>query len=398
MTEEQTPGSGGGKKFSLSIKPVVVQTTFGPVHARPVGMKDIGALSKFLDKGEAVASEDYKELGSLAIQALVSTPGDVDSTLPLTAEMIASLSPDDFNVVAKAVAKASQFSESADLTTPESFGAAVFDFLLKSKKQMADTAAKIQQTIDTSFGTLSDRLKVDLGSKFEALSAARNALGTTAVEAALRVEQTRTLFHAKTMEGLALPDISVHAALPTTPRYEPPRIPNFKDTDVGRAATRATLASEESAKQLNEVSGIMGTMAEQMAGLQTVFLSEVLPTWKSDLQSSADATNLTLDQAKSSLSIAKYALVASVVVSIVLAAWQVWLASEYKRENDKQQEQSQRLMQQQLDAVQELTKQLRTQAKEKSLPAESAEDGKDPRGNGKPALDGKATGQGSKSN
>ena len=319
MTEEQTPGNGGAKKFSLSIEPVVAQTTFGPVHARPVGMKDIGALSKFVDKGEAVTSEDYKELGSLAIQTLVSTPGDVDTTSPLTAEMIASLSPDDFNVIAKAVANASHFSESADLSTPETLGAAVFEYLLKSKKQMADTAAKIQQTIDSSFGTLSDRLKVDLGSKFEALSAARNALGTTAVEAALRAGQTRALSHAKTIEGLRLPGISVRASLPTLPTYVPPRMPNFEDTDAGRAATRATRASEESAKQLNEVSGIMGTMAEQMAGLQTVFLSEVLPTWKSDLQSSADATNLTLKQAKSSLSIAKYALVASVFVSIVLA-------------------------------------------------------------------------------
>ena len=55
-------------------------------------------------------------------------------------------------------------------------------------------------------------------------------------------------------------------------------------------------------------------------------------------------------------------------------------------------------MQQQLNAVQELTKQLQRQAREKSLPAESAEDGKDMRRGGKPALNGKVTGQGPKSN
>lgn len=119
----------------------------------------------------------------------------------------------------------------------------------------------------------------------------------------------------------------------------------------------------------------------------------MLPTWKTDLQSSADAANVTLGQAKSSLSLAKWALFASVVVSTILTVWQVWLASEYKRENNKQQEQSQRLMQQQLEAVQELTKQLQTQAKEKSLQAESAENGQDMRRSSKPALNGKATGQ-----
>jgi hypothetical protein len=109
-------------------------------------------------------------------------------------------------------------------------------------------------------------------------------------------------------------------------------------------------------------------MAEQMADLHTVFLSSVLPEWFNNLESSADATNTTLRQVESSLFWAKWALVASVAVTVMMTGWQVWLAAQYEAANDKQQARSELLMTQQLSALQELTKQVAKQSQQTALP------------------------------
>jgi hypothetical protein len=116
----------------------------------------------------------------------------------------------------------------------------------------------------------------------------------------------------------------------------------------------------------------MAKMGEQMAALQTVFLSEVLPEWFRNLEDGARATNTTLRQAESSLFWAKWALVASVVLSVLMTGWQVWLAREYKLENDKQQESSELLMRQQLAAVRELNVQLTRKAADEAALAQGS--------------------------
>jgi hypothetical protein len=136
------------------------------------------------------------------------------------------------------------------------------------------------------------------------------------------------------------------------------QIPKYEETPAGQAAGRAAIAGEESARQLREVAGLAGQMAEQMGKLQTVFLTDVLPQWFKNLENGSDATNKTLSQAERSLFWAKWALLASVVVSVVMTSWQVWIAHEYKIENDIQQNTSESLLRQHLIASQELNKQL----------------------------------------
>jgi hypothetical protein len=134
----------------------------------------------------------------------------------------------------------------------------------------------------------------------------------------------------------------------------------FEETPLGRATSRTVAASEESARQLQEVVGLVAQMAEQTEKLQTVFLTEVLPQWFKNLKDASNASNEMLTQTGKSLSWAKWALIGSVFVTILMTCWQLWIASEYKLENDAQQKTSESLMRQQLLAAQELNKRLAT--------------------------------------
>jgi hypothetical protein len=245
--------------------------------------------------------------------------------------------------------------------TLHALGQAVFTYLSTLAKQEDESRLAIRQIIDTNFGSLSSTAQAALGDRFSALSAARSALGTSAaVQAARSVHEGLNSF----VGGAVArgPHAGEAIALPTQPfiaDIKPFRPPKFEETAAGRTAARAATASEESAKQLSEVAGLIGTMAEQMAALQTTFLSEVLPQWFQNLEDGADATRTTLRQAQSSLFWAKWALVASVVVSILMTGWQVWIAREYKLEDDKQQENIELILKQQLKATQDLNIQLK---------------------------------------
>jgi len=369
VTELENHGDKSKKKIVLrSSEPKLVDTTRGQLNARHVAVKDIGTFSKILSKGDAATSSDYEELGKLALLTLVSAPGDMECLPALTEETLETLSAADVVALARAVAEACDLEASSSVNSLKALGNALFDSLSEVTKQISETSAKIERTIGQSFRTLSDTLQSDLGNRFSELSSIRNALGTSAaVEALGKSHSTRIGTLGTVTAGLTIPPTSSLTSIPRTPSLDAFRPPKFEETAAGRTAARAASASEESAKQLNEVAGLMGTMTEKMAGLHTVFLSEVLPKWNADLQDSADATNTTLRQAKSSLFWAKWALVASVVVSILLTTWQVWQAREYKLENDKQQERSERLMTEQLKAVLELNKQIAKQAQQNEI-------------------------------
>ena len=108
---------------------------------------------------------------------------------------------------------------------------------------------------------------------------------------------------------------------------------------------------------------MVGQMASQMEKLQTMFLTEVLPEWHTNLEGSAKSASTALVQAERSLFWAKWALIASVVVTVLMTVWQVWIAHDYNLENDIQQNTSELLMRQQLAASQELNKQLAGESK-----------------------------------
>lgn len=355
---EQNPSESRPKKLVLRRRErVPAQTTQGQLFARHVVAGDLGTFSGYVKNGNVI-STDFEALGKLALLTLVCSDEGAERTPALTEETYSHLTDADVALLATAVAQACELEASPTIDTLAALGSALSGYLLSTTKQIAESSAAIKQSIDSTFGSLSQTLRSNLGDRFSELSAVRSALGaSSAVGAALQAQQ-----RSNSTIGAALGNTAARFDSVRIPDFEAIRPLRFEDSAAGRTAARSASASEESARQLTEVAGLMAKMGEQMAALQTVFLSEVLPEWFRNLEDGARATNTTLRQAESSLSWAKWALVASVVLSVLMTGWQVWLAREYKLENDKQQESSELLMRQQLAAIRELNIQLTRKA------------------------------------
>lgn len=360
MSGERNSSDNGPRPFVLRRrKRIPAQTTQGLLYGRHIVTSDLPTFSQYLDNDDTT-SPDFKQLGKLAVQSLVCADESGDSSPVFTEERFALLTDTDIASLAKAVGEANELESDSDLDTLDSLGQSLWQRLTLLSKQVRESSEAIRQSVETAFGNLSATVQANLSDRFSALSSVRTALGSTAAVEAAKQSQARyhtvagSVISGTPRVGDAISSFP-QSALPNLDVLRPPR---FEDTAAGKTAARAASASEESAKQLTEVAGLMGTMAEQMAALQTVFLSEVLPQWFQNLEDGAEATRTTLRQAESSLFWAKWALIASVVVSILMTGWQVWLAREYKLENDKQQENTELLMRQQLEAARELNSQL----------------------------------------
>ena len=138
-----------------------------------------------------------------------------------------------------------------------------------------------------------------------------------------------------------------------------PYLPPIAETPIGRAA----IAGEESARQLKEVASMAAEMTDKIATLSEVMLTDVLPKWFANLQDGANTTNESLLQAKTSVNLARKAIIWSIVVTVAMTMWQILLAREYKLENDEQQNKSLELMSKQLKESQDLNKQLAEDSK-----------------------------------
>lgn len=137
------------------------------------------------------------------------------------------------------------------------------------------------------------------------------------------------------------------------------QFPKVEETPLGRAA----VAGEESARQLREVAGLAGQMTETIGSISELVVTKVLPEWYQSLKDGTQATNTALRKADHSLRLAWWAIVASILVTAAMTGWQVYLAREYKLENDAQQANSEAILRQQLDAIRALNMQLAADSK-----------------------------------
>jgi hypothetical protein len=258
--------------------------------------------------------------------------------------------------------------------------------------------------VEKSFGSLDAQLKSTIGQSLAALSATRQNLNaTSAVQAAIK-EQGRIAQHLKAISavqtameeqarieqrlkgsstvqaameelarnqkllGLGVAGYATHnedrtnitpkisPIAPANAAIAPITIPSYEESAPGRAATRVAEASEETARQVREVAGVIGQMAGQMEGLQTTFLTEVLPQWYKNLEDSASST-------RKSINVAIGTAIVSVIVAFAVTRWQVSVGDKYQAENDKGQKSAELLMQKQLEATQLLNKQLADDSK-----------------------------------
>lgn len=379
MTDEQGEGrtSVDAKTFVLKQRErVPVETSQGTFFARHITIGDIKSFSEYFDEKKDKDSTDLRAFGERVLKLLVCADQEADKAPALTDEVYKKLSAEDIKALTEGVSKACNVALLSDGDPLKALGSAVFDQLAEQGKRMAEAAAKIKETLNSSFGSMSPTLKAALGENLSGLSAIREALKISpAVEALRKAQDKRDLLFSSALKQ----PVGAFAASETLRKLQedkdrfasskpndllsnnpfapehllrPPTLPRVEETPMGRAA----IAAEESAAQLQEVSGLVGQMVEQLGKLHTLFLTEVIPQWVRNLEDGAKATN-------TSIGLAKKAIYWSIGVTVLMTCWQLWVAREYKIENDKQQATSEALFRKQLEVSQELNTQLAADSK-----------------------------------
>jgi hypothetical protein len=404
VTDEKSPEPppAGRKKFVLKIRERQgVPTSQGTYFVRHLVTSDLPTFSAYSDLTADQKSQDLPALGELAIKTFTCLEEKSDTPSPLSEEVYSALSAEDLKALAEGIAEVGELGALPERPALEALGALLLTKLRFYAKQAAETAAKIKKAMDTSFGSMSASVKASLADSLSGMAAIRESLRETSAVAAMRKEietQNRILGqlpkdlispidYAKQLglgSGVADELLKInedHAKLsglmPKTvreelvrqaqttklnvhtlgiPIYQPPPV---SETPMGRAA----IAGEESARQLREVAGLAGQMTDKIASLSEVMLTKVLPEWFRNLKEGSDATNDSLEQAKTSVNLAKKAILWSIFVTVAMTIWQLWVAREYKLENDAQQTTTEALMRAQLKESQALNKQLAEDSK-----------------------------------
>lgn len=356
-------------KFILKQRErVPIKTTQGNFFARHLTFGDLRSIVDLKEKSET----DLADFAQRMIKLLVCTKSADDKTSAITDEIYQNLSVDDMNALAEGISKACNLTLPLDENPLNALGSALFDEIKEHKKRMAESAAKIQETLDSSFSSMSTSLKKALGENLIGISSISEALKMSpAVEAIQRLQNGHNQLHGHDFLGASAASEALRkiqknhdflsAKLPNDFLSKvndvnllnveriplSPSFPKVDQTPIGRAAN----AAEASADQLQEVSGLVGQMVDQLGKLHTLFLTQVIPQWVKNLSDSAKATN-------TSIGLAKQAIYWSIGVTVLMTCWQLWIAREYKLDNDRQQLTSEALLRNQLQISQDLNAQL----------------------------------------
>jgi hypothetical protein len=145
----------------------------------------------------------------------------------------------------------------------------------------------------------------------------------------------------------------------TTSKLEVPNFdhlipPRFEETPGGKATLRATTAMEASAEELRQVTGLVGQVSSRVSELHEIVISQLLPTWVTNLKDSADAAQQSLNVSLSGVKVALWTAAGSAILACLLTLWQVSIAHDYKVENDQQQARMEVILKAQLKATQAL--------------------------------------------
>lgn len=359
---EENSNSSSNKKIDISslMKQALIpiNTSQGILYVRHLSVGDFKKFSGVFNEKKDKNETDLKALGEFAVKTLVSSDDSFEDTSELTEDGFSQLSEDDIRSLVEGIIKASNLPALSGGEVLQDLGSLIFDEFLDQIKRLREMnekmSEKMKSTLNSAFGSISHGAMKSLVDSMSSLNLARSSLQLSPV-----VESYRKFHedHERLLGGFNKSTFSNASAFEVSkPPIHELLIPNIADTPMGRAAN----ASEESAAQLREVAGMVGNMADKLANLHTVFLIEVLPQWGNSLKENSKAMNTTLEQAETNLAWAKWALIISVIMTTLMTGWQIWIASDYKLDNDKQQSVSLSIMEEQLKASQDLNKQLIT--------------------------------------
>ena len=345
------------KKLSLNDllpEKAAVDTSLGPRYVRHTYSSD----------WKHFEGDDSVDLGRAAVQRLVNRVGDKRDSTPLADEDVAALIDADFVALVPTIAKRSDWG---DLQA----GAGLLelgDAVKSAKAREADRNRKMmddmRKSIGSSYAFLEKSTLEKLQGQMTGLAGIRDSISMSATEslkaamgsAGLSDRLLKDAFSGTRSATDALRDLNrgVGAMGIESPRtIEIPRIPmppRPEDTRLGRATLESAENSRDAAQKMH-------ALVEVVGGLNQTLVKDVLPAWFKQVESDQHQAEEAFRQAGRSLWWTKWAVIASVVVSLLATWWQISVAREIDRENSASQRTSESLLREQLAAQQKLAEQ-----------------------------------------
>jgi hypothetical protein len=390
--EDSTP-----KKLTLKVRArVPAQTSKGTYYLRHFRVGDAAIIERILKWDMQEPHQAHMEIGDLVLQTLTCEQAEGEASA-ISQDTFANLTTLDKEGLAQAAAKASDLSLKADMEPVEALGLASHAYsqecmkaFERTQKRVADAFKGVGTGILSSLqnnlaGMRSVREQLGLSSTVGQLLESENArirklnetatgqrvvsAASDALKSLTPIDRIGSIVQRELFDvGAAMRDSqlgSIAAAakigevlpkqpeLSTLPTFTPPK---FENTPGGRAAIRATAAMEASAKELQEVTGLVGVMSTRLSELHELVLTEVMPTWVENLKEGAESAQESFKVSLFGVKVALWTAAASAVIACALTGWQLWIARDYKQENDNQQDRIELLLQQQLKSSQELNR------------------------------------------
>ncbi len=290
-----------------SPKGVPIETSVGTLYAKFLTSDSLSSLKKI---------QEMDRVGLLAIQLATSKNSDGEfESLP--EDVLNRLSDQDYLVLATEIAKQSGIRWSPDRPILVSFGMGVKQLIAihaEEDKRLKDSISQSYRFLEKS--TL-EKLQEQLGS-----------LGKLTADAQSLRDHWSPMFQPSSAK-------QVHdefqkrqtERIPLTPLpYAPPR---FEETPVGKATL-------EGVRSTREVSQKMDSLVEVVGGLNQTLMTEVLPGWFKQVEHDQAAANKNIQHAAKGLMWTKWAVIVSVVVSVLVTWWQVMVAREIDVGNTEQ--------------------------------------------------------------
>lgn len=329
-----------------------IATSIGTLYARHPYSSDW----KYFDL------EDSVELGRVAIQRLCNQIEDKHDSSALHDNDLKLLTDTDCQALAQAVAKQSGWRE-----FPSGSGLKDLGELIKEEKQAMTEQhekmlADLRKSIDSSYSFLGKGVLDKLQAQMAGIANIRSSLAEAeSLQAALRAvtlqedswRKSLSSMDAvdKAMRGVNAANAAVQVELPKTHDVTEFIMPaRFEETPMGRATLESVENSRQVAKKMDDLVFVVG-------GLNQTLVQDVLPAWFNKIKEDQTSAKGAFEQAARGLWWTKWAVIASVFVTIVATWWQVDVARSIDRENTEQQKRAEAVLREQLAAQQKLIEQ-----------------------------------------
>ncbi|OZA27503.1 MAG: hypothetical protein B7X93_09000 [Hydrogenophilales bacterium 17-61-9] len=307
-------------------------------------------------------SDDAQELGRVVVRQLSSRVEQKNDSEPLAEEDLEALNEADFLALVPVISKHCGWGEMPAGAGIRELGDVAKVVKEQEVKLHEKMLTDMRKSLDSSYRFLGKGALDKLQEQMAGLADIRNAMsGTEAMRAAMLASGQpgdawknglagKSVFE-KAMHGVAHGDIMKGIVSPQTSEPFKIQMPfRPEDTPLGRA----TLESAENAR---EVAQKMAALVEVVAGLNQTLVKDVLPAWFKQVEDDQRSAKDAFSQAANGLWWTKWAVIASVVVTVLTTWWQVSVARDIDRENTEQQNRTETVLREHLAAQQKLIEQ-----------------------------------------